>query len=106
MHLRGIQWINWISNSLLFLALAGIFGGLAISIVSPSSEPLGSAVFLTGFGMVFTALLLSLVIDRVRCPKCGKTFNRPHYSNWFARHFSKTSTRRTCANCDYGAEDA
>jgi len=101
MHLRNIQRLNTAGLSLLVGGGLVLFGGLALSVLL-SSETLGAIAIIGGFGACGISLLLCFIIDRVKCPRCGKPFNRPEYRNWFARQFSRTNPRWTCFHCGLG----
>ncbi len=100
-QLRGVRQINVVATMLLVAGLLALFGGVAIAVVF-DSEILFWAFFTIGWTSVGACLLLSFVVDRVRCPKCGKPFNRPDYQNWIARNFSKTRPHWSCVHCGHG----
>ena len=101
MELRAIRRLNLITTAILAAGLLTIFGGIGIAILI-NSETVFAVSIAAGFVAVFAVVLLSFAIDRVKCPKCGKPFNRANYRNWFARNFAKTQPRWSCAHCGYG----
>ncbi len=100
MQLPGIRRVNRAANVLLIAGLVSVLGGLSVSVLTRSEVAFGVSLF-AGFGALFACLLLTFAIDRAKCPRCGKPFNRPDYRNWFVRNFAKTQTRRTCAHCGF-----
>ena len=101
MKLSAIRRLNLTVNTLLVMGLVMVFLGVAVG-VGFDSEALFGILFTLGWIAVGVCLLLGFVVDRVRCPNCGKPFNRPEYRNWFSRSFAKTQTHRSCVHCHFG----
>lgn len=101
MQLKSIYRLNVTAIALLGFGLVAIFGSFPCGAFSVA---LGQAMFILGWIAGSACLLLSFVIDRVKCPHCGQPFHRPAYTHWLARHFAKTQPRWTCAHCGYGAK--
>lgn len=101
MQLPGIRRLHFTVNLLLVTGLLGVFGAVAGGVVL-ESETLFGILFTLGWIAIGVCLVLSFVVDRVRCPNCGQPFNRPDYRNWLVRNFAKTQTHRCCVHCDYG----
>ena len=101
MQLRGIRRLHLTINALLMTGLLAVFGAVAGGVFL-ESETLFGVFFAFGWIAIGACLLLSFAVDRVRCPNCGRQFNRPDYRNWFVRNFAKTQTHRSCVHCDYG----
>ena len=85
MKLRAIRRLNVIATSLVVVGVLAILGGLAVSLVLDSEQPF-AVTHPTGWACVLASVLLSFAVDRVKCPQCGKPFNRPDYRNWFIRN--------------------
>lgn len=101
MRLQGFRRLNLTANVLLVTGLVAVFLGFAAGLAF-GAETLFGVLFAVGWIAIGVCMLLTFVVDRVRCPNCGKPFNRPDYGNWFVRNFAKTQTRRFCVHCDYG----
>jgi hypothetical protein len=101
-QLRRIRQINVVAIALLLTGLLGLFGGIAAGVVF-DSELLFYVLFALGGAAGGVCLLLSFVIDRVRCPRCGKPFNRPVYRNWLARNLARTRPHWSCVHRGHGA---
>ncbi len=101
MKLAGIRLLNLAANTLLWTGLMMTLGAVAGGVVV-GAETVFSILFALGWIAVGACMLLTFAVDRVRCPNCGKPFNRPDYRNWFVRNFAKTQTHRSCVHCDYG----
>jgi hypothetical protein len=99
MDLQSIRRLNLTANALLVSSALMVFAGIPIGALV--SMTLGIATMVTGFIGVAACLLLSFAVDRVKCPNCGKPFNRPDYKNWLLRTFAKTQTARQCVHCGY-----
>lgn len=101
MQLRGIRRLNLTVNVLLVMGLAALFLGFAAGLVF-GAETLFGVLLALGWTVIGVCMVLTFAVDRVRCPNCGKPFNRLDYGNWFVRSFAKTRTRRFCVHCNYG----
>ncbi|NLS93724.1 MAG: hypothetical protein GXX96_16310 [Planctomycetaceae bacterium] len=101
MRLQVIRRLNLTINVLFVTGLVAGFLGFGAGVVF-GVEPLFEILFAVGCIAICVCMVLTFVVDRVRCPNCGKPFNRPDYGNWFVRNFAKTQTRRSCVHCDYG----
>jgi len=101
MQLRGIQRLNTAGLSSLLGGQLVLLGGLALSVLF-RSETFGAIAIIGGFGGCGISLLLCFIIDRVKCPRCGKPFNRPEYRNWFVRQFARMNPRWSCYHCGLG----
>lgn len=105
MRLNAIRRLNIFTTALFVAGLLTVFGGIAVAVVINSTSVF-AASFTAGFVALVAVLLLSFAIDRVRCPNCGKPFNRPDYGSWLGRNLSKTQPRWSCAHCAHGKKDA
>ena len=105
MQLEWIRRLNLVTSALLVLGIVALFGSFALGLVFGPRTPL-LVIHGIGWVLLIACLLLTFAVDRVRCPKCGKPFNRPEYGNWLVRNFAKTRPRRSCAPCGHGARDA
>jgi len=101
MKLAGIRLLNVAANTLLLTGLMMVFGAVVGGVVL-KAETLFEILFALGWIALGACMLLSFSVDRVRCPNCGKPFNRPDYGNWFVRNFARAQTHRSCVHCGYG----
>ncbi len=102
MKLRHIHQLNIAAMMMGITGFASVFLSFVAAIAGTESG--FQILFTLGWFIIFGCLALSFAIDRVKCPQCGKPFNRPEYAHWFARHFSKTQPSRTCVHCGHGAK--
>ncbi len=102
MQLPSIHRLNFVAMACLVGGLMSIFLALPCGMFSVTWA---EVLFTLGWIAAIISLLLSFFIDRVKCPHCGKPFNRSRQSNWIARNLSMTQPRRTCAHCGHGAKE-
>jgi hypothetical protein len=78
MKLAGIRLLNFAAKTLLVTGLimipAAVAGGVVLG-----AETVFAIFYAVGWIAVGACLLLTFAVDRVRCPNCGKPFNRPDY---------------------------
>jgi hypothetical protein len=104
MRFSDIRQRNMVAAILLVAGLIVLLGGLAVGFAF-DSEVLVVVLLSIGGAALASSILLSFVIDRVRCPECGKLFNRPDHRNWFARNFSMTQPHSSCVHCGHGSKE-
>jgi hypothetical protein len=101
MQLQGIRRLNLTANTLLVTGLVTLFLGIVLGVVF-ESETLFRILFAFGWIAIGACFLLSFAVSRVRCPNCGRPFNRPDHRNWLMRIVTRTQTHRACVHCNYG----
>ena len=82
MKLAGIRLLDLAANTLAFTGVMMVLGSAAGGLVL-EAKTLCEVLFALGWMAIGVCMLLTLAVDRVRCPNCGKPFNRPDYRNWF-----------------------
>lgn len=102
MTLRWIRRVSLACTLSLAVGLAVMFGGIALASIF-ESERLFTAAFIGGWAIVIAGIPLWMVAEFVRCPKCGRPFNRQEYRRSLLRMLAKTSPRWSCLHCGYGS---
>jgi hypothetical protein len=89
----------------LALGMATYCGGFVIGGFANSEMLFWIGIVVGGMIVFATVIPLWTVAEFVRCPQCGRPFNRHEYRHWYSWFFAKTTPRWSCLHCGYDGSE-